>query len=137
MDITEDVVAEITELTDDTIPSETIDIEPVEESEPSLLMEVDEEVPKENAVEILEIPEAEAEKVNEDRVVDEIVPDAIIEPEVADKINKEAEIVENADMTNSSEIEKKIEPDTEAVSEDELPTEAATKVSFNCNFFLN
>ncbi|XP_051166626.1 pre-mRNA-processing factor 39 [Leptopilina boulardi] len=131
VDITEDIVEDITEVTDEMIPAEVVDMVTIEESEPSSVMEIEEEIQKENAVEIVEITENVSEDFKEDEI--ECEPDAVIEPEPTEEMeemtdkNQTTETIEDQEMTNSSETEKKIEPDTEAVSEDELPTEAAAK----------
>lgn len=67
---------------------------------------------------------------------------AIIEP--ADEDNCEVALVEEATIEKQEDVEeaededdtKKTEPDTEAVSEDEFPTEATAKVILNINLII-
>lgn len=103
-----------------------------------------EEVDAENtvvhtAIEVMEIDDSQQEvSMVADTMVDKIEADmevlqsgdSVPRIEITEA-NENEEIAENADEdTLIEEDTKKIEPDTEAVSEDELPSEAAAKVRF-------
>lgn len=66
--------------------------------------------------------------------VDEIVDESLKQIDQDEKVERVDEVVEDSATVEGEKVdredgESKIEPDTEAVSEDEFPTEAATKVT--------
>ena len=120
------VIVEVDEVVDEDVPAEIVETIALDDSQPSSLMDVDSEVQKENLdIEILEVPDSGTVTPRE-----QLEPDAVIEPDVINSEAEEAPIIEDVEMSNIPAETDKTEPDTEAVSEDELPTEAAAKVSF-------
>ena len=135
-------IEEIKEDPEDGIPA-AVEKDIVQEPETSL-MEVDEEVPKtEEGIEIIELPDSGKATPEENTEINRISRplqkiESVMELEgVEDKEEKKAkEIPNEKESENSDDVEMisvpaEVEPDTEAVSEDELPTEATAKVSFN------
>lgn len=106
-------------------------------------MEVDEEVPKKDKNEIVELPDsgkASPKKENDVEKSEVVVVETetvkeVKEVEEVKEDKKEKKPVEVKESENSEDVEMisapaEAEPDTEAVSEDELPTEATAKVSY-------